>query len=293
MSQTTHPTGARQPGEPRSARTDQTEAGPPTGTAGSPSVPPKRSRRPTGLIVALVVAVVAIAALITVLVWPDETNDVGTEPTTTLAPTTPTTEPSTLATPATEPSTTAVPPPTVALDTSTAVFPWAVDRYDDPVDAARAFAVDFVGFADPAVGEFLQGDARSGEVEVRPTADGPVTTVFVRQLGPDGTWWVIGSATANIATDSPRVGDAISSPVTVSGSALAFEGTVNVEIRQDGTTQPLGTGVVTGGGDILRPFSGVIEFSTPTERYGAVVFLTRSERDGRVWEAAVVRIRFA
>jgi hypothetical protein len=79
----------------------------------------------------------------------------------------------------------------------------------------------------------------------------------------------------------------------VSGSALAFEGTVDVEIRQDGACQPIGTDVVAGGGDIIRPFSGDIEFSIPTEPYGAVVFLTRSEQDGRVWEAGVVRVSFA
>jgi Immunoglobulin-like domain of bacterial spore germination len=150
-----------------------------------------------------------------------------------------------------------------------------------------------VGFTDPLVGEFMQGDARSGEVEVRPMADRPVTTVFVRQLGTDGTWWVLSSATANITADTPGAGDAISSPVVVRGSALAFEGTVTVEVRQDGTRQPLGSGVVTGGGDVARPFSGKIAFSAPSTPYGAVVSLTRSEADGRVWEAAVLRVSFA
>ena len=54
--------------------------------------------------------------------------------------------------------------------------------YDDPIDAATEFATELVGFTDPVVGEFQQGDSRSGEVEVRPSADGPVTTVMVRQL---------------------------------------------------------------------------------------------------------------
>jgi len=230
-----------------------------------------------------------IAALVAVLVWPSGDGDEAvTTPTTTLAPTTsatPTTERATV--------TTATPVP-APVDASTAVFPDASGaiRYDDPVDAARRFAVDFVGFTDPLVGEFLQGDARSGEVEVRATTAGPVTTVFVRQLGPDGTWWVLGAATGNIATDAPGPGEAISSPVTVSGNALTFEGIVNVEIRQDGARQPIGTGVVTGGGDVLRPFSGQIDYSTPTARYGAVVMFTRSAEDDRVREAAVLRVSF-
>jgi hypothetical protein len=79
----------------------------------------------------------------------------------------------------------------------------------------------------------------------------------------------------------------------VRGRALAFEGAVNVEVRQDGDRQPLGSGVVTGGGDVARPFSGEIGFSAPSASHGAVVFLTRNEADGRVWEAAVLRVSFA
>lgn len=283
MSQSMSPTGTEEPGDRPGAERPYAR---PAGRPPEPPAPPRR--RPAWLIVALVVAIGVIAALGAVLLWPEsDTDDVATEPTTTLAPTT-------TATPTTEPSTTATTAP-APVDTSTAVFPSGAGetRYDDPVEAARAFAVDFVGFTDPIVGDFMQGDARSGEVEVRPLADGPVTTVFVRQLGSDGAWWVLGAATANIAIDAPAAGESISSPVAVTGSALAFEGTVNVEVRQDGAGEPIGTGVVTGGGDVLRPFSGEIEFSTPTEQYGAMVFLTRSERDGRVWEAAVLRVSFS
>ena len=294
MSQTTPFTGADQPDDGARDLFDGAEPASPERATPPPTEP--AARRPIALIAALTVAVAAVAALITLLVWPDdEADDVATEPTTTLAPSTtaaPTTEPSTTEPTTATTATAAVPAP---VDTSTAVFPFASSdvRYDDPVEAARGFAVDFVGFTDPIVGEFMQGDARSGEVAVRPMADGPVTTVFVRQLGTDGTWWVLGSATADIATDAPGPGAEITSPVAVSGSALAFEGTVNVEIRQDGTRQPLGSGIVTGGGDVLRPFSGEVEFSAPSEQSGAVVFLTRSEQDGRVWEAAVIRVRFA
>jgi hypothetical protein len=283
-----HPEAVPAPGD----RSSQPPAEPPPAPA-----PPGRPQRPVWLVVALGIALAAIAALVAVLVWPSGEEGVVTETTTTLAPsTTATTEPSTtLATPTTAPATTAVPPPMPPPDTSTAVFPSASStvRFNDPVQAARAFAVDFVGFTNPLVGGFKQGDARSGEVDVRPTADGPVTTVFVRQLTPGQSWWVLGASTDNIATDAPGPGDTISSPVTVSGSAVAFEGVVNVEIRQDGTRQPLGTGNVIGGGDILRPFSGQITFSRPSADNGAVVFLTRSEQDGRVWEATVIRVRFS
>lgn len=276
MSQTLPPGGSTRPADL-----------PPT--PDGPAAPgPDRQRRPVWLIVALVAAMALVAALVAVLVWPDDGEDAVTEPTTTEAP-----EPTATETtaPTTESPTTAAPAP---VDTSTAVFPYASGdvRYDDPVAAARGFAVDFVGFTDPLVGEFMQGDARSGEVEVRPLADGPVTTVFVRQLGDDGTWWVLGSATADITVDSPATGDTITSPVALTGSALAFEGTVNVEVRQDGARSPIGTGFVTGGGDVMRPFSGEIAFSTPSAERGALVLLSLSAENGQVWEAATLRVAF-
>lgn len=284
MSQVTPSTGSDRPDGPGSP--DQ-----PAGLA-PPSQPGGGAHRPTTLIVALVVAVAVIAALVAVLVWQSDGEDAVTAPTMTEAPATsaPATTASTAA-PATESPTTLAPAP---VDTSTAVFPYASGdvRYDDPVEAARGFAVDFLGFTDPMVGELMQGDARSGEVEVRPAADGPVTTVLVRRLGPDDTWWVLGSATADITVDAPATGDAITSPVTLIGSALAFEGNIEVEVRQDGVRQPIGTGFVTGGGDVMRPFSGQVEFSTPYAEYGALVLLTTSAEDGRVWQAAVIRVRF-
>lgn len=304
MSQITPPMGVGRLDDRSTTRPDppglDPEGAVPTRQPRRDTTAPRPPRR-TGLIVALGLAIVAVVALLAVLLWPsDRADEDTTSPTTTQAPqttATPTTEPSTTA-PTTEPSTSA--PTTAAtapepVDTSTVVFPGPSSgvRYHDPVDAARGFAVDFVGFTDPLVGEFARGDARSGEVQVRPAARGPVTTVFVRQLGTDGTWWVLGSATANIAIDSPGSGDAIASPVAVSGNALAWEGVVNVEIREDGSRQPLGTGVVTGGGDTMRPFAGEIEYSTPTADRGAVLFVSHSAMDGRVWQAAVVRVSFA
>lgn len=172
-----------------------------------------------------------------------------------------------------------------------AVIAWPDDG-DDPVAAARAFAVDLVGFTDPVVGPYRTGDNRSGEVAVRAKSTGPATTVMVRRLGADGSWWVIGAATDNVTVTSPAAGDAIASPVSVTGSALAWEGNVNGEIRQDGTRAPLGTGVFTGGGDVMRPFSGSISYSAPRQPYGALVLVTHSAEDGRVWQATVLRVAF-
>ncbi len=178
---------------------------------------------------------------------------------------------------------------------ASAMWPWFDSslRYRDPVDAARGFAEDYVGFSQPVVGPFLQGDGRSGEVEITPTDDGPVTTVFVRQLGPSSTWWVLGAVTENTEIEEPDALDVIDSPVVVSGKALAFEGVVDVEIRSDGTTTPLFTGIVTGGGTELRPFREEFTWTNPGDGAGAVVLLTTSMDDNRVWTVSAVRVAFA
>ena len=142
------------------------------------------------------------------------------------------------------------------------------------------------------VGEFRAGDSRSGEVPVRPNATGPETTVLVRQLGSDGTWWVLGSSTANIQVASPAALATISSPVALHGTSTAFEATVDVEVRADGVAQPVGKGFVMGGANgQMGPFDGSLTFTAPAATGGAVVFSTLSAETGHVAEATVIRVR--
>lgn len=90
--------------------------------------------------------------------------------------------------------------------------------HDQPLDAARGFATDLVGFTDPILGELQKRDSRSGEVPIRSVDVGPVTTVRVRQLGDDH-WYVIGATTPDIEVDDPIAGTAIDDPLLVSGQA--------------------------------------------------------------------------
>jgi hypothetical protein len=282
---------------------------------GAPQPPPTGAGRSatSALLGIIAVALVAILVLLIVLLARGEEDDDGTtttdltstsiDTTTTVAGTTTTTTSTsttttststttTSTTTTTAPSTTTAP----AGDTATAVWPWVDSdvRYDDPVDAARGFAIDFIGFTDPLIGEFMQGDSRSGEVEVRSIETFAPTIVFVRQLGPDDTWWVLGSATENIVVDAPEALASIASPLSVSGQSTAFEGTVEVEIRADGVDEPIFEGFVTGGGfEGLGPFADVFAFPNPGVGSGAIVFQTTSSDDGRIWEAGVIRVSFA
>lgn len=273
---------------------------------------PSLARRATVAVAALA-AVLAVAVGVLLVVGPggDGTGGTGAPaaPTSAAPPSTgvaaPTSAPpsagpgTTAAAPSAASSATAARPTATALppappDAVTAVWPVATGdvRYADPVAAARGFAVELVGFRAPVLGPFRQGDARSGEVEVRPEAGGPVTTVFVRMLG-DGTWWALGSATEGIELDSPTAGDVLTSPAVLTGRAVAFEGQVTVRIVEDGGGAPLATGFVTGGGDEPRPFEGSFPLRAPSAGHGAVLLTTESARDGQVWTAAVVRVGLA
>lgn len=174
-----------------------------------------------------------------------------------------------------------------------AVWPWANtdSHYSEPVEAATGFATDFLGFDEPIVGEFLAGDARSGEVEIRAVENGPVTVVLVRQLADDDSWWILGAISANITVDEPQAQAEVTSPLTVSGSASTFEGTVDVQLRADGYGEPIFEGFVTGsGGAEPGPFSESFEFTSPGETGGALVMLSLSPKDGSTMEATVLRV---
>ncbi|MGH3426151.1 MAG: Gmad2 immunoglobulin-like domain-containing protein [Mycobacteriales bacterium] len=143
----------------------------------------------------------------------------------------------------------------------------------------------------PVIGSFEQGDARSGEVPVQPSASGPVTTVLVRQLGPDNSWWVLGAGTAAIALTEPVWNASITSPVTLKGTAMAFERTVQTQVREDDNSKPLGEGYVNGRSNAMGPFSGSLAFTKASTKYGTVVLYTTSAENGAVMEASVIRVR--
>lgn len=192
--------------------------------------------------------------------------------------------------PTTEPSTTVAPVPD---QVRTAIWPWFETdlRYADPVEAAVGFASDYLGFVDPIASEFMAGDSRSGEVEIRSAGTQLTTVVFVRQLTDDDSWWILGAASENITIDEPEALAEVTSPLTVSGTARAFEGTVDVQLRADGNGEPIFEGFVTGsGGPEPGPYSETFEFTSPGETGGALVMLSLSSEDGSTLEASAMRI---
>ena len=179
--------------------------------------------------------------------------------------------------------------------------------YRDPVATARDFMTRYVGMDNPV--DFPTRTTAPGHVEVpmgprygegrTPLANPQARfAVIVRQLGAQGAsgpWTVTEVAAFDIAVTTPAPLSRITSPVRLTGQARAFEGTVNVQIREDGMLagQSLGKGFVTGGGDVKRPYSGDIAFRSPTKPAGAVVYTELSAADGQgILQVAVVRVRF-
>ena len=280
----------------------------PTGgaAAGSPQGQGPRAPRGRSWLALTVVIVAVVLALVAALVATagGDDGEKASPPASSAAPSpaaSASTPPSVTATTAPAPtkattatSATTSSPATAPADTSSAVWPTASGPvFTSPVAAARGFAVDFVGFRSPIVGAFRQGDSRSGEVDVRAKPAGPVTTVLVRQLGGGGRWFVLGSLTSNLQLSQPAASTKVSSPLRLRGTSTAFEANVSVEIRQDGARQPIGTGTVMGGSmGEMGPFDGTVAFRRPSAKAGAVLLLTYSAEDGRVWEASTVRVAF-
>lgn len=262
-----------------------------------------RGRPWLGLTVLVVAVLLALGAVLVKIVGADDEAGTASVTSTSAAPSAAASSAPTV-TVATAPAPTTVTtaasattraPATAPLDTSSAVWPVPSGPvHTSPVAAARGFAVDFVGFRSPVVGAFRQGDSRSGEVDVRAKASGPVTTVLVRQLGGGGRWFVLGSVTPNLQLSQPGAAAKVSSPLRLRGRSTAFEANVSVEIRQDGARAPIGTGTVMGGSmGEMGAFDGTVAFRrSDSARAGAVLLLTYSAEDGRVWEASTVRVAF-
>lgn len=245
---------------------------------------PVDDRRQRNIIIGVAIVIfVAATALIVAVVGGDD--DEGDTTTTTSSSTSTST---TLA----EITTTTVP----AADLDLAVFPDLAtgSRFADPGSLAKAFATTLLGFdTDVVVGDFAQGDSRSGEVELHPPGSTQVTTVQVRQI-TDGTWVVVGAATDSIQLDTPLATTRITSPQPLIGEASAFEGHVDVMLYVDGEDVPLATTFVTGRGDgTLGPFDGSLRFETPDDATrGVIVLSSPNGDDGTTTAAIAIRVRF-
>ncbi len=166
-------------------------------------------------------------------------------------------------------------------------------RYATPTAAALGFAHEVLGMRSPIAESFQRGDTRSGEVPIRATPHGPVTTVLVRQLTGDRSWWVLGATCADVDIAQPSALATVSSPFRLSGVSTSFEAVINFALYQDDVTTPLVTGATKGGANgYMGPFATPLYFRPPTHPFGVLVVSERSPKDGSVLEATAVRVAF-
>lgn len=194
--------------------------------------------------------------------------------------------------------------PIAAAPPSTAVWPRPGDgrRYVDPIEAAGAFAREVAGFTDPVIGDLAASSPTTATVTVRPEAGAGATTIGTIRLVRNGdTWWVADVRTPNITWAAPLAGSVVvcdGTDFSLQGSALAFEGHVNVAVigfsRTNGAPLRLGESVVMGAGTPpAQPFSGGVSCDmTGAEPSGLLTLFTRSAKDGTVSQFAAIPVRF-
>lgn len=222
------------------------------------------------------------------------TTELAAPSTSTLPTTTPASSvPPSLAAPVTVPRTTSTTAPLPALpDDAIWPAPGTTTTFATPGLAAADFTRRFLGMGTPQFGAArVTGDNATVDVRPLPTAS-LRSVVSLRRVGLRG-WVVVGCAAPSILIDQPTTGATITSPLTVRGRAQAFEGTVDVEVRRDGATAPLGTSFGTGGGDEVLPYEATVSFSRPTLSRGTIVVSEARADDGSQGPAAATVIRVA
>jgi hypothetical protein len=202
-------------------------------------------------------AVVACALLAAGCTTGPDPSPSGTSTTTGVSPTT---------TPTGEPTTSSPTPTTPTGLEQPAIWPAADVVLATPEEAAAAFAA--VLTAEPRLGPFMQGDARSGEIELlfgESTADPVVRSLLlVRMLGPDDGWFVIGAVNDHAAITSPEAGATVpAGPLTVTGVGRGFEALVAVEAYLPGNPEPIAREVTQGGAmEDSEPFTVTLDLSS-------------------------------
>jgi hypothetical protein len=150
-----------------------------------------------------------------------------------------------------------------------AIWPAADVVVETPEAAAEDFAAQVLGVP-PTLGEFQQGDSRSGEIEVFSPGEGDAGRAVVRgllllrQLGPEDGWFVLAAVNDNASIAVPESGEQVAAgPVMVEGVARGFEANVVVTAFVAGTAgQELDQQITMGGAfETPEPFSVTLDLS--------------------------------
>lgn len=168
-----------------------------------------------------------------------------------------------------------------------AIWPAADVVFTTPEEAAADFVREvLISDGEPALGDFQQGDSRSGEIAVQfagedGTLDPPmdVGLLSLRQLGPSDGWFVIAASSdgANITTPT-ALATVAAGALDVAGEARGFESTVVVSAFPSGDNSALLDQEIASGGAFadVEPYDATLDLSgaTPGE---VVVILVQGD----------------
>ncbi len=156
----------------------------------------------------------------------------------------------------------------VASPAQPAIWPANDVVYTTPNLAAADF-VEQALTVPPVLGEFIAGDARSGEIEVFSAGETNArilkATLLLRQLGPNDGWFVLGAVSALQSITAPPSGAEVTpGPLTITGLAVGFEASVNITAFIAGhADQVIDTEhTMAGGMGVPEPFSVTLDLSS-------------------------------
>jgi len=83
-----------------------------------------------------------------------------------------------------------------------------------------------------------------------------------------------------IKIESPKINEAIKSPVVISGQASVFEAVLQTRIKDASGLILAQTQIMTAEGQTMSPFSASIKYKKPTKTNGTVEVFVNSPKDG-------------
>ena len=105
---------------------------------------------------------------------------------------------------------------------------------------------------------------------------------------PNPPW----SDSGNILVDTPWPGDKIGNPVTISGQALVFEGTISIRIKDANGTVLASTFAQAASGIELSAFSKSVSYTASTTTTGLVEVFSISAKDGSEQDKVIISVKF-
>jgi hypothetical protein len=167
-------------------------------------------------------------------------------------------------------------------------FESSTTTFTTPEDAARSFAVDYLGMTNARLGA-TKADTRTATVEIFPNARGNARTVVRLAQDQSAGWVVTGADADEIVVDTPKPHDPVTPSITVSGQSTAFEAQLGLELRPLGSKTAVATGTAMGGSNgEIGPFTTTIDPPSVDQPLVLVVFEGDASGEQTFTKATVV-----